>query len=131
MRIVMAVLLGLIATSAQAEWVKVAQSGETTYYIDPTTLQKDGGLRKIWEIQDFAAARAGGVRSRGALFEFDCGAERWRVLSVADHAEPMAAGKVVGSWEGQSDWASLAPRTGSNIPPDATGRMILRYVCSL
>ena len=131
MRMAMFVLLALMATSARAEWVKVAETPDTVYYVDPATIRTDGSVRKVWEIQDFAEKRPSGARSRHALFEFDCSAERWRVLSIADHAEPMAAGKILGSWEGQSDWASLTPRTGSNIAPDTTGRTILRYVCSL
>jgi hypothetical protein len=130
MRIILVVMLAVAATSARAQWVKVAEDGDTAYYVDPATLRRDGGLRQVWEIQDFAARRPGGARSRYALFEFDCSAERWRVLSITDHAEPMAAGNVVGSWKGESAWGYVAPMTGTNIAPSATNRTILRYVCS-
>ena len=131
MRIICIAVLALVPALAQADWVKVAETRDTIYYVDPATIRTDGSVRNVWEIQDFAEKRPSGARSRHALFEFDCSAERWRVLSIADHAEPMAAGKILGSWEGQSDWASLTPRTGSNIASDTTGRTILRYVCSL
>jgi hypothetical protein len=131
MRILLAVLLAAVATSAQADWVKVTETGDTVYYVDPATLVRDGGLRKVEEIQDYAMPRAGGARSRRLTFEFDCSGERWRVLSVADHEEAMARGRILGSWQGQSEWNSIAPKTGTNLPPSTTGRTILRYVCSL
>ena len=131
MRRMLFVLALVLSPTAQAEWVKVAETGETTYYVDPATLRKHGDLRQVWEIQDYAVPRPGGSRSRHALFEFDCGAERWRVLAITDHAEPMAAGKVVGTWKGESAWNYVAARTGTNIPASATNRTIFRYVCSL
>jgi hypothetical protein len=131
MRRTLIVLMLVLAPAAQAEWVKVAQTDDTVYYVDPATLRREGSLRQIREVQDFAAPRPGGARSRHALFEFDCSAERWRVLAITDHAEPMAGGKVVGTWQGESAWSHVAPTTGSNIPASTTNRAILRHVCSL
>lgn len=131
MRSIVFALLAATATCAHAEWVKVVESAGTAYYLDPATLVRDGGLRRIDEIQDYATPRPGGARSRRLQFEFDCGGERWRVVSVADHEDAMAHGKMLGSWQGQSDWTFVAPRTGTNIPASSVGRTILRYVCSL
>ncbi len=131
MRRTLLVLMLVVAPAAQAEWVKVAQADDTFYYVDPATLRREGTLRQIREVQDFAAPRPGGARSRHALFEFDCSAGRWRVLAITDHAEPMGAGKVVGTWTGESAWSYVAPLTGSNIPASTTNRTTLRYVCSL
>jgi len=130
MRMAMFVLLALMATSARAEWVKVAETPDTVYYVDPATIRTDGSVRKVWEIQDFAEKRPNGARSRHALFEFDCSAERWRVLSIADHPEPMGGGTAFGKWAGESEWSYIAARTGTNIPASATNRTILRFVCS-
>lgn len=131
MRRTLFVLAIILTPTAQAEWVKVAQTDETVYYLDPSTLRREGALRQIRELQDFAAPRPGGARSRDALFEFDCSAERWRVLAITDQAEPMGTGKVVGTWTGESAWSYVAPTTGSNIPASTTNRAIFRYVCSL
>ena len=85
MRTICIVVLALVPAVAQADWVKVAESRDTVYYIDPATIRTDGSFRQAWEIQDFVDKRPNGARSRRALFEFDCSAERWRVLSIADH----------------------------------------------
>ena len=130
MRTICIVVLALVPAVAQADWVKVAESRDTVYYIDPATIRTDGSFRQAWEIQDFVDKRPNGARSRRALFEFDCSAERWRVLSIADHTEPMGSGTAFGAWAGQSEWSYIAARTGTNIPASATNRTILRFVCS-
>jgi hypothetical protein len=130
MRIVLVTVLAIVPGIALAEWVKVAETPDIVYYVDPATIRRDGSVRKVWEIQDFAAKRPNGARSRHALFEFDCSAERWRVLSIADHPEPMGSGTAFGKWAGESEWSYIAARTGTNIPASATNRMILRFVCS-
>ena len=129
MRIICIAVLALAPSVVQADWVKIAETRDTVYYIDPATIRTDGSVRQAWEIQDFADKRSNGARSRRALFEFDCSAERWRVLSIADHPEPMGGGTAFGTWAGQSEW-SIAARTGTNIPASATNRTILRFVCS-
>jgi hypothetical protein len=130
MRIICIAVLALVPAVAQADWVKVAEARDTIYYVDPATIRTDGSVRQAWEIQDFADKRPNGARSRHALFEFDCSAERWRVLSIADHPEPMGGGTAFGTWTGQSEWSYIAARTGTNIPASATNRTILRFVCS-
>jgi hypothetical protein len=130
MRIVLVALLATVPGTALAEWVKVAETRDTVYYVDPATIHTDGGVRKVWEIQDFADKRPNGARSRRALFEFDCSAERWRVLSIADYPEPMGSGAAFGKWAGESEWSYIAARTGTNIPASATNRTIVRFVCS-
>ena len=130
MRIVLVAVLAIFPGIASAEWVKVAETPDTVYYVDPATIRTDGSVRTVWEIQDFAGKRPNGARSRHALFEFDCSAERWRVLSIADHPEPMGRGTAFGTWTGESEWSYIAARTGSNIPASATNRTILRFVCS-
>jgi hypothetical protein len=64
------------------------------------------------------------------LFEIDCTNERLRSLSGTEHAEPMAGGNAVSSWERESDWVYVGPRTGTNIPSRTPNRIIVRYVCS-
>ena len=130
MRTICIAVLALVPAAAQADWVKVAETRDTVYYVDPATIRTDGSVRQVWELQDFADKRPNGARSRRALFEFDCSAERWRVLSIADHPEPKAGGTAFGTWAGQSEWSYIAARTGTNIPASATNRTILRFVCS-
>jgi len=130
MRAILTGVLVLAATSAWAEWVKVTETNDTVSYVDPATIVNKGSFRQVSVIQDYATQGPGGVRSRQVLYEIDCTGERLRSLSVTEHSEPMARGERVNSWERESEWLYVAPRTGSNIPARGTYRTILRFVCS-
>ena len=130
MRTILFGVLMLGAASVWADWVKVTETGDTAYYVDPAAVGDTGGFRRVSVIQDYATQGPGGVRSRQVLYEIDCTGERLRSLSVTEHSEPMARGERVNSWERESEWLYVAPRTGSNIAARGTYRTILRFVCS-
>ena len=113
MRLILTLLLTLAAAPAWAEWVKVSETDEVTFYIDPATIRKDGNLRRVWEIQDLKKRDKGGVMSRRGLFEYDCKDERDRVLSFSAHSDPMAGGKVLFSLNEPDKWDYIPPRTVS------------------
>lgn len=120
----------LVAVSARAEPVKVAEGVDTAYYVDAAAIVRDGDLRRVTVVQDRATQEPDGVRSRRVSYEIDCAAERLRSLAGTEYSEPMAQGRVVKSWESESEWLYVAPRTGTNIPPRTPYLPILRFVCS-
>lgn len=130
MRAPLLALLLLAATSAWAGWEKVAEDGDTAYYVDPATISARDGFRKVSVVQDYAKPEAGGVRSRRVLYEIDCPGERLRSLAVAEHTEPMAQGRSENARERESEWLYVAPRTGSSLPSRTPYRPIVRFVCS-
>jgi hypothetical protein len=130
MRAILAAVLMLAATSASAEWVKVAETAGVAYYVDPMTITKDGAARKVSALQDYAKAQAGGARSRQLSLEIDCAGERLRGLTSADHAEPMSGGAVLGTADQPSEWIQVEAATGSNIPRRTPNLSIIRFVCS-
>jgi hypothetical protein len=92
MRAALCFLFALVAAPAWAEWVKVGETDIAVYYIDSTTVRRDRHLRWVWEVQDFKQRRENGLMSRRVLDEFDCREEEVRILSMFNHAEPMATG---------------------------------------
>ena len=130
MRAILPTALLFAATSAWAEWVKVTETPDTVFYVDPASIGDKEKVRRVAVVQDYAKQEPGGVRSRRVLYEIDCAGERMKSLSVMEHSEPMAGGKSVNSWERESEWLNVAPRTGSNISSSTTYRTILRFVCS-
>jgi surface-adhesin protein E len=130
MRPVLSAVLLLAATSASADWVKVSETADTVYYIDPALITDKSNLRRVSVIQNYAKQELSGVRSRVVSYEIDCAGQRLRSIAATEHSEPMAQGKSVSSWIRESDWLYLAPRTGSNIAPQTPYRPILRFVCS-
>jgi hypothetical protein len=130
MRTILYGVLLLVAASAWADWVKVAETTDTAYYLDPASISDKGNFLRVSVIQDYARQEPGGTRSRRVSYEIDCAGERLRSLAGTEYSEPMAQGQGVNSWESESAWLYVAPRTGSNIPSRTPYRPILRFVCS-
>lgn len=130
MRTVLAALTMLAATSAFAELVKVAEIADTAYYVDSASKSEQADPRKVAVVQDYAKQTPGGVRSRRVVYDVDCASERIRSLSATEYSEPMAGAKSVNSWERESDWLYVAPKTGTNIASRTPYRAIVRFVCS-
>ena len=100
----------LVATSsAWAEWVKMGASDGITFYVDPTTLRKDGSLRKVWELYDFKQPEKNGAMSFRVRAEYDCKEERQRKLAYRYHPEPMAQGASFNKLDGAGKWTEIVP----------------------
>jgi hypothetical protein len=124
-KLISALLIALlfVSGSASAEWVKIDEGKEMSSYIDPTTIRKDGNLRKVWQIQDLKQREKGGELSRQARLEYDCKNERFRTLSISTHSEPMA--------NGMSLFQTTAASTPWNdIPPRSVAEAALKIVCA-
>jgi len=104
MRLVLILSLLLAAAPAWAEWERVGRTNAAVHYVDPATLRKDGNLRRVWALQDMRDTSPEGVMSIRALQEYDCAQARFRFVSVAAHAGPMAQGRVVAAHELHDDW---------------------------
>jgi len=58
MRRYLIALLILISCSAWADWVEIAETDDgIKTHIDPTTIRKDGNLRKFWTLNNFPKAQ--------------------------------------------------------------------------
>ena len=130
MRTILSGVLLLAAASAWADWVKVTETTDTVYYLDPASISDKGDIRRVSVIQDYAKQEPGGARSWQVSYDVDCAGERLRSVAATGYSEPMAQGKRVNSWESETEWLYIAPRTGTSIPSRTPYRPILRFVCS-
>jgi hypothetical protein len=130
MRTILFAILMLGAASAWADWVKVTETGDTAYYIDPASISGKGSFRQVAVIQDYATQGSDGIRSRRVSYEIDCAGERLRSVAAMEYTEPMAQGTSANSWEKESEWLYVVPRTGSNIRSRTPYRAILGFVCA-
>ena len=121
-KLIFACLLATAAASAFAEWTKLGESDAETFYIDYKSVRKDGDLRKVWEIQDKKQRLDGGAISIRSRTEYDCKAERWKLLSFSAFSERMASGKTLISDDSPDAW--------SDIPPDSAAMRISKIVCA-
>ena len=111
-------LLAVASASAAAEWVEVYSDPVTTYYIDPTTIRRDGDLAQMRELLDHNAARvrdkASYVSSR-TQSEYDCKAEKVRTLSLSLHSGNMAAGKTLHRTNDPGKWRPVPPGGATEV----------------
>ena len=135
MRVVLAFLLLMAAAPVRAEWVKV-DSGKTggffslsddiVYYIDPSTIAKEGNIRRVWEIHDLREKGSQGERSILASVEYDCAENRMRTLKAAGKSQKMARGEIIPLRQVFDEWITLRP--GKD---DEMFYRILKTVCAL
>jgi hypothetical protein len=130
MRAILSTVVLLAATSAWADLVKVSETADTVYYLDPASITRDGDFRRVSVVQDYAKQDAGGARSRRVSYEIDCAEERLRSIAGTEHPDSMAQGNSVNSWQRVSEWLYVAQRTGSSIASRTPYRPIVRLVCS-
>ena len=99
MRVVLTLLLIFAAVPARADWVKVGEAGKTVfyvlsantdYYIDPSTITKEGNIRRVWEIHDLSDKGPRGERSILVSAEYDCVQKLMRMSNATGHSHPMA-----------------------------------------
>jgi len=116
------ILLLFLTCPAWSAWAIVNETKEFNLYVDPSTVRKDGALRKVWEIMDFKLSSSEGYMSILYKKEYDCKEERLRLLAISSHSESMAGGKTLFSRQLNEDWEVIPPRTSNET--------ILSIVCA-
>ena len=116
------VCLMMLAGSAWAEWVIYETTDTNTFYYDPTTIRKDGNMRRVWVLYDLRERYKEAEMSYRTQYEFDCKQERVRFLAASAHSEPMAGGKTLYSSGEENNWRAIAPGT--------IAETILKIVCA-
>jgi hypothetical protein len=116
----------LIAScTAGSPWTKVPLLGDEHYYIDLTTILKNGNLRKVWELSDLKKPNEDGAKSERIRMEYDCYGERGKVLAIEHYSENMGKGKVIRTIncvENKTCW-------WDNISPNTVGAVKLDHIC--
>ena len=112
MRLIICILSLLIASTALADWKMMFDSDSSTHYMDPTTIRKDGELRRVWEIIDSKVRH----KKYGYLYhryriEYDCQKKRSRILFSSLHTGPLASGTIRLSDDNVEAWLEIEPET--------------------
>ena len=111
-----AVLLG--AVPAHAAWTRIGKTESVTLYVNRDSVETEGEVRRMWEMQDLAAPDADGVRSRRYLNEYDCKNKMYSISQVTSFAGPKLTGAKLFEVPDPGYWRK--------IPPN--GLFVLSYV---
>ena len=108
---------------SNAEWVRVDWHQDAHFFVDPTTLQVNNQMRRIWSLQNYSSSSEG-ERSAVIFYEYDCANARAKTLAVTGYSGEMQTGNVVGSHTfSEAEWEFY--------PPNSAGAVVLQYVCAL
>ena len=119
-------LLAAIGTNALAEvWVQTSQSDDYIVYGDPSSIQRQGDLVKMWSMFDYKKPQPG-IQGKTYLstkrqFEYDCKQGRARALGATLHAAHEGKGQVLASENTKYDWRAVVP--------DSADEYLLKFAC--
>jgi len=117
------VLSLLVSVPSWAKWTYYSEHEDAKFYMDISTIRKELNIRKVWTISNYKEKTKLGVLSVRARMEFDCKNERYKMLSVSTHSEPMASGETLQSVVPSSEYRE--------IPPDTPNSDLLGILCSI
>ena len=111
---ILMLMLAAMSTGAMAEWVFVGDWEQYRFYVDPTTIRKNGNIVKMWTMTDSripSVTNSKAYMSTKALEEYDCANETLRTLSLVDYEKSMGTGNVVYSTSYPSPSEPVVPGT--------------------
>jgi hypothetical protein len=79
------------SSPSYAEWEKVDEGGENTFYVDFERIRKHDGFVYWWELGDYLKPQMGYLSVK-SYNQGDCKLFRLKVLSYSWHKEPMGGG---------------------------------------
>jgi hypothetical protein len=106
----------LHAATASAEWRRAGENDDMVVYTDSATTKRAGNLARLWQLNDLKAEGSTAVTmSAGEWYlstrlqlEFDCVANKVRILSFAAHTAKMGNGKVVLADNEAQAWGAIS-----------------------
>jgi hypothetical protein len=116
-------LLVLAAGPAWAALTEIATRDEQALLLDTETTQTEGTPRRAWTVCNYRVPNADGALSTRSLMEYDCAANRYRILVLSAHSERMGEGPPFHLEAASSPW-------WRDIPPDTVASKLLGIVCA-
>jgi hypothetical protein len=114
------VLSVLLISQAQAEWSLIDENNIFKIFVEKGSLNKQNEYFYIWALYDFNQRQTEGYHSAKVLYQIDCTALKYKLLSANTFGDPMGQG-VSGSPKASDRWEQS---TRGSI-----GYEVTRYAC--
>ncbi len=109
------VILTLISEIASADWTIAGKTAKTDFYVDLSTIVKNGDKTKMWSLQDLNQGLTWGKHKELVLSikdyqQYDCTQKTRLLIMSILHSEHMGKGDVVFSFDvkpTEKDWVSV------------------------
>jgi len=99
----------LAALPAHAAWTRIGKTETVTLYVNRDSVETEGEVRRMWEMQDLVAPDPDGVRSRRYLNEYDCKNKMYRISQVTSFAGPKLTGAKLFEVPDAGYWRKIPP----------------------
>ena len=101
----------LLVSQAQAEWSLIGENNIFKIFVEKDSLNKQNEYFYIWALYDFRKRQTEGYHSAKVLYQIDCTAHKYKLLSANTYGDPMGQGasgspKASDRWE-QSSQGSI------------------------
>jgi len=113
--------LTMFSSTCYAEWTKVAENVEGTFYLDVAKIRKVDGYIYWWELRDYWNTDKTGIWSVKGYLQGDCTLFKVKFLKLSAHEEPMGEGAGEIYTPPKPKWNYPLPNSGDEI--------ILETVC--
>lgn len=124
-----ALLLAVLSSGVLAKWEELGNDSENNFttYVDPNTLRKSGTTVKMWHLMDYKKVQLPASKdahsSKKIQTEYDCSAEKTRILYLAYHMKKMGAGTISYSDDLGGNWGP--------VPPESVKETLWKYACGV
>lgn len=120
-----ALWVALLPLDGRADWIRVASSQQSVFYLDSVKSPRVGSHVMVWVLRDHSRMPLGQAmlaRSSKDQIEIDCASLRVRRIYSSDHLRPMGEGAMVHSEHGPMSW--------NNATANSTMRRIVDIACA-
>ena len=114
------VLMTVACGSAAADWIKVAELGAGSIFVDPATIRRDGNVAAmgtLYHLKTPVLSKTNGqpYASQKLQSEYDCKDEQWRVITSSWHSKNMGEGKMVEYLADARKWENIPRESGVKL----------------
>jgi hypothetical protein len=124
---ILIMLLSIVSSSAKAEWVQIGGYGGVSIYTDPSNINSQGDIVRMWNVYNYHTAQhlTGGEMylSIEQQEEFNCKGRQMRTLYYAYRSGNLGEGDPVYTKSLSNDvrW--------DPVEPDSAGDNLWKYAC--
>jgi len=111
-----ALVIGLVAQTALADWVMLTRNEDMRLYADRGNIRRDGDIATVSQMADYTFAQWSGatvIMSVIYTMEVDCAGKRLRTLAATAFSEQLGRGREVVSEKAPAEEWNDIPTGGS------------------
>ena len=112
----------MFSSTSFADWTKVGENADATFYVDFERIRKHGGYVYWWVLGDYLKPTELGHLSGKLYNQGDCKLFRYKILSDSYYKEPMGGGTP-------STSSNKPDKEWNYPPPDSSTEVALKAVC--